>query len=107
MPSGVDHFLLRHWYCIQECLHRGFAEAPAALMWSCLIVFVDPAIEIRLQLVDRTIHLLAEGLADSGGLRALGLSARVIDVLDCKIELVLVPLGVAAILAAAVGQNAQ
>jgi hypothetical protein len=38
------------------------------------------------------------------GLLAL---ARVIDVLDREIELVLVPLGVAAILTAAIGQNAQ
>jgi hypothetical protein len=40
-------------------------------------------------------------------LRALGLGARVIDVLDREVELVLVPFGVAAELAAAVSQHAQ
>ena len=57
-------------------------------MWPRLIVFLDPGIQIGLQLVDRTIHLLAEGdtvelvehrfveaLADAVGLRALGLGA--------------------------------
>ena len=70
-----------------------------------LIVLVNPDIEIGLQLVDETIHLFAErdtvkliehglveALADTVGLRALGLSARVIDVLDREIELILVPL---------------
>jgi hypothetical protein len=37
--------------CIQEGLHRGFAEAPTSLMWPCLIVFFDPPVQIRLQLV--------------------------------------------------------
>ena len=41
------------------------------------------------------------------GLRALGLGARVIDVLDRQVEFVLVPLGIAAELAAAVGQYPQ
>src|SRR5262249_47662583 len=41
------------------------------------------------------------------GLRALGLGARVIDVLDREIQLVLVPFGIATELAAAVGQHAQ
>ena len=58
---GCDHFLLRHRHCIQEGLHRRFAEAPASLVRPRLIVFRDPAIQIGLQLVDRTIHLLAEG----------------------------------------------
>ena len=57
-----------------------------------VIVFRNPGIQIDLQLVDRTIHLLAEGdtvelvehrlveaLADAVGLRALGLGPRVID----------------------------
>ena len=57
-------------------------------MWPHLIVFRDPGIQIGLQLVDRTIHLLAErdtielvehrfmeALADSIRLRALGLGA--------------------------------
>jgi hypothetical protein len=60
-----------------------------ALMWSHLVIFANPQIEIGLQLVDRTIHLLAkrdtakfvehgfvEALADAVGLRALGLGAE-------------------------------
>ena len=43
-----------------------------------------------------------EALADTVRLRALGLGARVIDVFDRKVQLVLVPFGVAAELAAAV-----
>jgi hypothetical protein len=48
-----------------------------------------------------------ETLADTIGLRALGLGARMINVLDREVELIFVPLGIAAILAAAVGQNPQ
>jgi hypothetical protein len=29
MPLGCDHLLLRHRHCINECLHRCFAEAPS------------------------------------------------------------------------------
>src|SRR5215475_8315649 len=89
-------------------------------MWPLLIVLADPQIEIDLQLIDRTIHLFTErdtvelvehrsveALADTVGLRALGLGARVIDVLDRKVKLVFVSLWVATILAAAVGQYAQ
>ena len=85
-----------------------------------LIVLFDPAIQIGLQLVDRTIdlfaesdtvklveHGLVEAFADSVGLRAFSLGARVINVLDRKVKLKFVPLRVAAILAAAVGQYAQ
>ena len=66
-----------------------------------LVVFGDPSIKVGLQLVDRAIDLLAErhsveliqdgaveALADSIGLRALGLGAAVIDVLDREVELV-------------------
>jgi hypothetical protein len=38
----------------------GFAEAPAALKRSTIIVFDQPGVEIDLQLVERTIDLLAE-----------------------------------------------
>ena len=48
-----------------------------------------------------------EAFADAVGLRAFGFGARVVDVLDRKIELVLVPLRIAAVLAAAIGQYAQ
>ena len=88
-------------------------------MWPRLIVSRDPRIQVGLQLVDRTVHLFAErytiefvehGLVepftDAVGLRALGLGARVIDVLDCEIQLVLVPFGIATELAAAVGEHA-
>ena len=100
-------------------MHRGVAEAPAALMRSPMIVLDQPGVEIGLQLLDRAIDLLAErytvelvehgameALADAVGLRALGLGAAVIDVLDRQVELVFVAL-VAAELGAAVGQHAR
>ena len=77
-----------------ERLHRRFAEAPAALMRPQLVVFADTT-HLGLQLVKGTVHLFAErdavkliehglleALADTVGLRALRLGARVIDVLD-------------------------
>src|SRR6516164_11713858 len=89
-------------------------------MWPRLIVFLDPGIQIDLQLVNRTIHLLpecdtvesvehglVEALTDAVGLRALGLGARVIDVLNREIELVLVSFGIAAELTPAIGQDAE
>src|SRR5205823_8653850 len=96
-------FLLRQGERVKEGLHRGLAEAPAALMGSLLVVFDDPGIEVGLQLVDRAIDLLAERqpvelvehgsmetLADAVGLRALCLGAAVIDVLDRQVELIFV-----------------
>ena len=84
-------------------MHRRFAEAPAALMRPLLVVFDDPGIEVGLQLVDRPVDLLAEhhpvelvedgavkALTDAVGLRALGLGAGVIDVLDGQVKLVFV-----------------
>jgi hypothetical protein len=47
-----DYFLLGHRHRINERLHRGFTEAPAALMRACLIIFADSAIQIDLQLLD-------------------------------------------------------
>jgi hypothetical protein len=77
-------------------------------MWSPIIVLDQPGIEISLQCVDRAIDPLAEGdpielvedgaiaaLADSIRLRALGLGAAVIDVLDRQVELVFMALGAA------------
>jgi hypothetical protein len=85
-----------------------------------LIVLSDPNIEIGLQLVDGTVHLftkrdtakfvehgLLESLTDSIRLRALGLGTGVIDILDREVELIVMPLWVAAVFAAAVGQYAQ
>ena len=100
-------------------MHRGLAEAPAALMRATIVVFGDPGVEIGLQLVNRVIDLLAErdpvklvqhsameALADSIRLWALGLRAAVIDVFNREIELVLMALG-AAKLGAAIGQHAR
>ena len=66
-------------------------------MGAVLVVFGDPRIKVGLQLVDRAIDPFAEGnpveliqdsameaLADAICLRALGLGAAVIDVLDGK-----------------------
>ena len=88
-------------------------------MRSPIVVFDQPGIEIRLQLIGRVIDLLAErdpielvqdsameALADSVCLWALGLGAAVIDVLDGEVELIIVALG-AAKLGAAIGQHAR
>ena len=120
MVSGCDRFLLGHRNGVKEGLHWGLSEAPAALMRALFVVVADPQIEIDLQLVDRMVQLFAErdpiklveqsfveALTNTVGLRALGLGARVVDVLDRKIELIFVPLRIAAVLAAAVGQHAQ
>lgn len=83
------------------------------------VEFAHPGVEIDLQLVDRRIDPLAEVdaielvehgpvemLDDSVRLRALGLGASVIDVLDRAIEFVFAPLGIAAIFASAIGEHA-
>ena len=49
------------WSVVKEGLHRGLAEAPAALMRPILIVAPDPGVEVRLQLGDRAVDALAEG----------------------------------------------
>jgi putative transposase len=62
MPLGCDHFLLRHWHCVKEGLHRCFAEAPASLMRAGLIVLPHPSIKIGLQLVNGIDNLVERGL---------------------------------------------
>ena len=87
-------------------------------MGPLVIVGFDPEIEIVLQVRDRGIELLAEGdaveliedclvetLSDAVRLRALRLGPGMIDVLDRKIKLVFVMLGIAAIFRAAISQN--
>ena len=73
-----------------------------------MIVLDKPGIEIGLQLVDAAVDLFAErnpielvqdsameALADAVGLRAFGLGAAVIDVLDGEVELVFMALSAA------------
>src|SRR6478752_1150655 len=109
---GRQHFLPRNGQRVKEGLHWCFSIAPSSLMRARFVVRRHPNVEIILQLVDGSIDFLAERhaielvehgsmepLADSVGLRALGL------VLDGEIELVIVMLGVAAILGAAIRQH--
>src|SRR5438309_7308167 len=101
--SSSHQFLLCERERVKKGLHRGLAEAPAAVMRPLLVVVDEPGIEIGLQFLDRAIDLFAErhpielveqrameALADAVGLWALGLGAAVIDVLDRQVELVLV-----------------
>jgi hypothetical protein len=48
-PSSNHNFLLRHGQRVKEGLHRSFAEAPAALMRSPLVVQGDEITPIRLK----------------------------------------------------------
>src|SRR5215469_5216471 len=98
MRSGCHEFFLCQRECVKKGVHWGLAETPVALMWSSMIVVDQPGIEIGLQLADAVVDLLAEhdpielvqdgameALADAIGLRALGLCAAVIDILDGEV----------------------
>jgi len=87
-PDGVDS------RCTRAASRR---DRPAALPGHGRAPEGDPV-----KLVE---HGLVEALDDGVGLRALGLGAGVIDVLHRQVQLVLVALGYAAVLGAAVGQH--
>src|SRR5882757_10913214 len=83
-----------------------------------LVVALDPGIKVRLEFGDRAVDLLAKGdaielvehrlvepLDDAIRLRALGLGARMVDILERQVELVFMVLGVAAIFRAAISQH--
>jgi len=82
------------------------------------IVAADPVVEVGLQFggrsedlfperdpVEFVEHRLVEALDNSIRLRALGLGARMVNILDRQIELVFVVLRIAAIFRAPIGQN--
>ena len=88
-------------------------------MDSLFIVIIEPEIKILLQLTDGVVELLAERdaveliehgfmepLDDAVGLRAFGLGAGMVDVLDGQVGLVFVTVVGTAELGAAVGQQA-
>src|SRR5579863_7506513 len=94
-------------------------ERPPFLVVLLHLVALDPAIKIDLEIGDRAVDLLAKGdaieliehrlvepLNDAIRLRALGLGARMVDILERQIELIFVMLRVAAIFRAAIGQHA-
>jgi hypothetical protein len=102
-----------------RCLHRRFAKTPASLVRPAEIELIEPLIEIGLQLIDRAVELFSErnavelvqhgfvkALDDAIGPRTSGFGAGVVDILDAEIELVFVPLGIAAIFGSAIGQHA-
>lgn len=86
-------------------------------MRAFIIVVINPSVQIGLQLVGLAIDFLPGGhfvelfldcpvepLTDAIGLWAVGLSPRMIDVVDRQIQLVIMP---AAKLGATIGQNPQ
>src|SRR5438034_4281527 len=58
--SSSHQFLLCERERVKKGLHRGLAEAPAALMRPLLVVVDEPGIEIGLQFLDRAIDLFTE-----------------------------------------------
>src|SRR5438477_7365408 len=58
--SSSHQFLLCERERVKKGLHRGLAEAPAAVMRPLLVVVDDPGIEIGLQFLDRAIDLFTE-----------------------------------------------
>jgi len=89
-------------------------------VWSLSVVLIEPLVKVDLKLTEDSIDLLPERhmielveyrllepLADAVGLRALHLGLGVVDVVKGQIELVLVPLEVAAELTPAVGEDPQ
>src|SRR5438477_7955114 len=58
--SSGDQFVLCERERVKKGLHRGLAEAPAAVMRPLLVVVDEPGIEIGLQFLDRAIDLFTE-----------------------------------------------
>src|SRR5205085_5914468 len=58
--SSSHQFLLCERERVKKGLHRGLAEAPAALVRPLLVVVDEPGIEIGLQFLDRAIDLFTE-----------------------------------------------
>jgi transposase-like protein len=120
LHSRRQHLLFGQWDTVYKSLHRCFAVTPSTLMGSFFVVELEPLIQIGLQLFDRFVELLAKRhsielvehrfvkpLADPIGLRTLRLGARVIDVLQGQVQLVLVMLRITAILRAPIGQHSE
>src|SRR5205814_3702988 len=58
--SSSHQFLLCERERVKKGLHRGLAEAPAALVRPLLVVVDEPGIEIGLQFLNRAIDLFTE-----------------------------------------------
>jgi len=79
----IQHLLFGQWHAVQERLHWDLSKTVLPTMVSCLVVFLEPSIQIGLEFVKAVIDLLAEGdlveflqeglveaFADAVGLRA-------------------------------------
>jgi hypothetical protein len=93
---SIQHFIARQRRTVDKALQRGLAITPAPLVGTNLIAFLQPQVEIALQLLDARVDLAAKGppiqlvdhgamgtLDDAVGLGAFDLGVRMIDVLDC------------------------
>lgn len=116
----VQLLLLRHRLGVLERRHGRLAVAVAPRVRALGVEVVQPSIQVRLQLLQAGVELLAErdgvelvhqrlveALADAVGLRALHTRAGVVDVLHRQVELVLVALPRAAVLRAPNGQDPE
>ena len=103
-----------------EGMERCTPAAHLALMRPLTIVVTDPGIQIPLNLVDGSVYFapecdlvellqnsFVEALADTVGLRVVGLGLGVLNIVDRQIQLIVMTFGFAAILSATIGQNTQ
>ena len=112
--------LLPDSFAVDHRIERRSATAHLALMRALSIVFVYPFVKILLELREVTVNALSEcdfveliqnGLVeafnDSVRLRVSYLGPRVLDVIECQIQLVVMMLGLAAILRSPISQDTQ
>ena len=89
-------------------------------MRSLLVVFDQPSVEVDLQLVQAFVDLLAEGdlielfedrlveaFTDTVGLRTPRFGSRMINVLNCQVQLELVLVFLATILGTSICENTK
>lgn len=86
-------------------MHRRLSVEELSAVWSFIVVTLDPPVEVNLKVLDDFVDLLWESdlvgrfenrlvtpFADAIRLWALCFGVCVIDVFECEIELVLMPI---------------
>ena len=115
----IQHLFFGQRQAVQERLHRGLAKAVLAAVRACLIVLLQPSIQVGLEFVKGVVDFLAKGdlvellqyglveaFADAVRLGSAGLGPGVVDVLDGQVELVFMVLAGPTVLGATIGQHA-